>query len=73
MAEERPQDKIAELKRDLIQSHMHDRQPGSFLEKKLNELYILYHVERTIGTLLVLYGILFQVMNITKESLFESL
>ena len=61
--------KIAQLENELHQCREHEKELGDLLEKKLNELYIHYHISRTIGSLLDLQEMLRQVTGIIKKSI----
>ncbi len=61
--------KIARLEQDLIESRTHEKALGDLLEKKLNEVYIHYHISRTIGALLDMREMLRQVFDIIQKSL----
>jgi len=69
MAHEYLKEKIAGLEEDLKQSHAHEKVLGDLLEKKLNEIYVHYHIARTIGSLLDLHEMLEQVFGIIRKSL----
>lgn len=59
----------AQLEHDLNESRAHEKALSDLLEKKLNEVYIHYHVSRTIGSLLDLREMLRQVFDIIQKSL----
>lgn len=69
MAEDRLQSRIAELEEELRQAHAREKDIGDLLEKKLNEIYIHYHVSRTVGSLLDLQEMLMQVISILGKAL----
>jgi len=69
MSDEHFIQKIAQLEQDLQQSQEHEKALGDLLEKKLNEIYIHYHISRTIGTHLDLQEMLRQVIDIIKKTL----
>jgi len=69
MADEYLKEKIAALEEDLKQSHAHEKVLSDLLEKKLNEIYVHYHIARTIGSLLDLREMLGQVFGIIRKSL----
>ena len=69
MADEHIKEKIEELKQELMQAHAHEKALGDLLEKKLDEIYVHYHISRTIGSTLDLQEMLRQVMDIIKKSL----
>jgi diguanylate cyclase (GGDEF)-like protein len=69
MAHEYLKEKIAGLEEDLKQAHAHEKVLGDLLEKKLNEIYVHYHIARTIGSLLDLHEMLEQVFSIIRKSL----
>lgn len=62
-------ERIAKLERDLKESRAHEKALGDLLEKKLNEVYIHYHISRTIGSVLDLREMLRQVFDIIQKSL----
>ena len=62
-------EKIAQLEQDLNESRAHEKSLSDLLEKKLNEVYIHYHISRTIGSLLDLREMLRQVFDIIQKSL----
>lgn len=61
--------KIARLEQDLDEAQIRERSLSDLLEKKLSEVYIHYHISRTIGSLLDLWEMLEQVFNIIQKSL----
>jgi diguanylate cyclase (GGDEF)-like protein len=69
MSDEHVQERITRLEQDLAQSQAHEKTLGDLLEKKLNEIYIHYHISRTIGTHLDMQEMLRQVIGIIKKSL----
>jgi diguanylate cyclase (GGDEF)-like protein len=69
MSDEQIQERITQLELELTQCHDHEKALGDLLEKKLNEIYIHYHISRTIGSLLDLQEMLRQVTGIIKKSL----
>jgi diguanylate cyclase (GGDEF)-like protein len=69
MADEHLKEKIVLLERELQQSRAHEKVLGDLLEKKLNEIYVHYHISRTIGSQLDLQEMLRQVIDIIKQSL----
>lgn len=69
MSDEDLSEKIVQLERELNDAHAREKGLGDLLEKKLNELYIHYHISRTIGALLDLREMLRQVFDIIKKSL----
>lgn len=69
MRDERLQEKISRLEQELQQCHAHEKTLGDLLEKKLNEIYTLYHISRIIGSLLDLQEMLRQVIGIIKKAL----
>lgn len=69
MADDALAKKAAQLELDLKESRDRETAMGDLLEKKLNELYIHYHISRTIGSLLDLREMLKQVFDIIKKSL----
>ena len=62
-------ERIAQLEQDLNESRAHEKSLSDLLEKKLNEVYIHYHISRTIGSLLDLREMLRQVFDIIQKSL----
>jgi diguanylate cyclase (GGDEF)-like protein len=62
-------ERIAQLEQDLNESRAHGNSLSDLLEKKLNEVYIHYHISRTIGSLLDLREMLRQVFDIIQKSL----
>ena len=62
-------EKNAQLEQDLDESRAHEKSLSDLLEKKLNEVYIHYHISRTIGSLLDLREMLRQVFDIIQKSL----
>ncbi|HEY6010687.1 MAG TPA: GAF domain-containing protein, partial [Nitrospirota bacterium] len=69
MSDAHIQEKIGQLEQELKQCREHEKELGDLLEKKLNELYIHYHISRTIGSLLDLQEMLRQVTGIIKKSI----
>jgi diguanylate cyclase (GGDEF)-like protein len=69
MTDENLKERIAQLEQELSQSQAHEKALGDLLEKKLNEIYIHYHISRTIGLHLDLQEMLRQVISIIKKSL----
>jgi diguanylate cyclase (GGDEF)-like protein len=69
MADEYLKEKIAGLEEDLKQSRAHEKVLGDLLEKKLNEIYVHYHIARTIGSVLDLHEMLEKVFGIIRNSL----
>ncbi len=69
MSEELLKSKIAELEQELEQSRQHAKSLGNLLEKKLNEIYTLYHISRTISSELDLQEMLRQTTSIIKKSI----
>ena len=71
MSEEQFQDRINALEREHEQTR---NAMWQLLEKKQNEIYALYHVSRTIGSVLDIQEMLLQVAGIIKKSIpFERL
>src|ERR1700690_363760 len=62
-------ERIAQLEQSLNESRAHEKSLSDLLEKKLNEVYIHYHISRTIGALLDLREMLKQVFDIIQKSL----
>jgi diguanylate cyclase (GGDEF)-like protein len=69
MTDEYLKEKIAALEEKLKQSSAHEKVLSDLLEKKLNEIYVHYHIARTISSLLDLHEMLEQVIGIIKSSL----
>lgn len=69
MGDERLREKIAELEQELRQARAHEQVLGDLLEKKLNEIYVLYHLSRTIGSFLDLHDLLVKVAEIIGNAL----
>ena len=69
MSEEHLKEKIEQLEQDLKQSRAHEKALGDLLEKKLNELYVHYHISRSIGSHLDLQEMLRQVLGSIKKFL----
>jgi diguanylate cyclase (GGDEF)-like protein len=69
MADDSLIDRIAGLEEDLRKARDHEKVLSDLLEKKLNEIYVHYHISRTIGSLLDLQEMLKQVIEIIKKSL----
>ncbi len=69
MTDEYLKQKIALLENELKLTRDHEKVLGDLLEKKLNEIYVHYHIARTIGSLLDLHDMLEQVIAIIKRSL----
>jgi diguanylate cyclase (GGDEF)-like protein len=61
--------KIADLEEELKQSRAREKSLGDLLEKKLNEIYVHYHVSRTVGSLLDLPEMLLQVFGSIRKNL----
>jgi len=69
MSDEQLKARIAQLEQSLQQSQSQEKILGDLLEKKLNEIYIHYHISRTIGSLLDLQDMLTKVAAIIKKCL----
>ncbi len=69
MSEEQLKARLQELERELEQSRAHENNLEGLLDKKLNEIYTLYHVSRTISSLLDIQEMLRQVSGIIKKSI----
>jgi len=69
MSEEQLRTRIRELEQELEGSHLQAKTLGDLLEKKLNEIYTLYHVSRTVSSLLDIQEMLRQVSGIIKKSI----
>jgi diguanylate cyclase (GGDEF)-like protein len=61
--------KIAQLEQELLQARSTESTLSDLLEKKLNELYIHYHISRTIGSLPDLRDMLGKVTEIIQKSI----
>lgn len=57
------------MEQELEESHAHAKTLGNLLEKKLNEIYTLYHISRTVSSLLDIQEMLRQVSGIIKKSI----
>jgi diguanylate cyclase (GGDEF)-like protein len=62
-------EKIVRLEHDLNDAHAREKALSDLLEKKLNEVYIHYHISRTIASQLDLREMLRQVFDIIQKSL----
>jgi hypothetical protein len=60
-------EKTVQLELDLNDAHAREKALSDLLEKKLSEVYIHYHISRTIGSLLDLRELLRQVFDIIKN------
>ena len=69
MADENLKERITQLEQELSQSQAHEKTLSDLLEKKLNEIYIHYHISRIIGSNLDLQEMLRQVISTIKKSL----
>jgi diguanylate cyclase (GGDEF)-like protein len=69
MGDEDLRQKIAELEQELRQSRANEQELGDLLEKKLNEVYVHYHLARTIGLVLDLRDLLVKVAEIIEKAL----
>jgi len=69
MSDDFLKEKIAQLEQELEQSKEHATTLGNLLEKKLNEIYIHYHISRTIASLVDLQEMIRQVTGIIKKAL----
>ncbi len=69
MADETHRETIARLERELTESRAHEKTLGDLLEKKLNEVYVHYHISRTIGSILDLHDLLQGIVEIIRTSL----
>lgn len=69
MSIEQLQATIVRLEQELQQAAANERILGDLLEKKLNELYIHYHISRTIGSLPDLHTMLGTVTEIIRKSI----
>ncbi len=69
MSDEDLAERITQLEQELNESHAREKALSDLLEKKLNEVYIHYHISRTIGSVLDLREMLKQVFDIIQKSL----
>ena len=69
MTEEQLREKISQLESELSQAQSRERTLEDLLEKKLNEIYVHYHISRTISAIDDLQDMLQQVMTIIKNAL----
>jgi diguanylate cyclase (GGDEF)-like protein len=69
MSEEQLRQEIARLELALSQSAEHADMLSSLLERKLNEIHVLYHVSRSIGSLLDVRELFQQIAGIIKKSI----
>src|SRR5690242_15723316 len=69
MDDEHLTEQIVALQRELKECRAHEKVLGDLLEKKLNEIYVHYHISRTIGSILDLHGMLVRVVDILQNSL----
>jgi len=69
MADEHLLERIAALEAEMKQAHAREKTLENLLEKKLNEIYVHYHISRTIGSIDNLQEMLQQVIDIIKKSL----
>ncbi len=63
MSDEQLLEKIARLEQELHQARTQEKTVSDLLEKKLDEIYIHYHVSRTISSLIDLHDMLDQIMK----------
>ena len=69
MDDENLRERLDAIDRELHESRAHEKVLGDLLEKKLNEIYVLYHISRTIGSVLDLHDMLVQVIDIIQKSI----
>ena len=69
MSDEQLLAKIAQLEQELQQAHAVEKTLGDLLEKKLNELYIHYHISRTISALPDLQAMLAKVTETIRKAI----
>jgi len=69
MSDENLPGKIVQLERELSDAHAREKALSDLLEKKLSEVYIHYHIARTIGSQLDLREMLRQVFDIIQKTL----
>ena len=62
-------ERIARLEQYLNESRTREKALGDLLEKKLDEIFVHYHISRTIGSIHDLQEMLRQVTDIIKKSL----
>lgn len=64
MSDEHLKARIADLEQELRDARSREKELGDLLEKKLNEIYVHYHVSRTVGSLLDVQEMLMQVIAV---------
>jgi diguanylate cyclase (GGDEF)-like protein len=64
--EKQLQEKVTRLEEELAQAETQVRTLGLLLEKKLNEMYVQYHVSRTISSQLDQHEMIHRIMDIIK-------
>ncbi len=69
MADDHLIDRVSALEAELRQAHAREETLEDLLEKKLNEIYVHYHISRTIGSIDNLQEMLQQVIDIIKKAL----
>ena len=67
--EKQLQEKVARLEEKLAQAETQSRTLGLLLEKKLNEMYVQYHVSRTISSQLGKHEMIRSIMDIIKGAI----
>jgi diguanylate cyclase (GGDEF)-like protein len=67
--EEQLQEKVARLEEELAQAETQSRTLGLLLEKKLNEMYVQYHVSRTISSQLDKHEMIRRIIDIIKGAI----
>ena len=69
MSDEEILKKIADLEAELDQARAQTQSMGQLLENKLNEIYIHYHISRTISSVLDIQEMLLQIAGIIKKTI----
>lgn len=69
MSDDYLKERMEQLEQDLKHSQAREKTLGDLLEKKLNEIYVHYHISRTIGSLPDLQEMLRQVIDTIKKAL----
>jgi len=69
MTDDDIQKKIADLEAELDQARAQTQSMGQLLENKLNEIYIHYHISRTISSVLDIQEMLLQIAGIIKKTI----
>ena len=63
------QEKVARLEEELAQAEAQSRALGLLLEKKLNEMYVQYHVSRTISSQLDKHEMIRSIIDVIKGAI----